>query len=99
MRACSISLWLALAAGAVAAKADDLRLAPQQMTAARKLYVAKCAKCHRFYEPLKYSGEEWRTWMEKMSRKSNLKADQASLLTRYLDAYRAGLLPGKPQAQ
>ncbi len=62
-----------------------------------QIYVAKCAKCHRFYEPTNHSESDWRTWMEKMNKKSKLKEDQAGLLTRYLDAYRAGQLPGKPQ--
>ena len=36
-------------------------------------------------------------WMEKMNAKSKLKPAQAELLNRYLDAYRTGRLPGKPQ--
>jgi hypothetical protein len=32
-----------------------------------------------------------------MNKKSKLKAEQATLLNRYLDAYRAGRLPGKPE--
>jgi hypothetical protein len=35
--------------------------------------------------------------MEKTSVKSKLKGEQASLLTRYLNSYREGRLPGKPQ--
>ncbi len=35
--------------------------------------------------------------MAAMSRKSKLNHDQQELLLRYLDAYRAGKLPGKPQ--
>ena len=37
--------------------------------------------------------------MEKMNQKSKLKGEQANLLTRYLDAYRAGRLPGKPEVK
>ena len=89
--------WLFLLIGVAhpAANADELTL--KELTAARKVYVAKCAKCHRFYEPTNYSEYDWRTWMEKMNKKSKLKGEQAGLLTRYLDAYRAGRLPGKPQ--
>ena len=61
------------------------------------MYVAKCAKCHKFYEPTNYSRPNWSKWMEKMRVKSKLNEEQAGLLTRYLDAYRAGRLPGKPQ--
>jgi hypothetical protein len=88
-------LFIALAAVSTAAGADDLTA--DQMAAARKVYVAKCAKCHRFYEPKDYQESDWRTWMTKMEKKSKLKPDQAELLNRYLDAYRAGNLPDKPQ--
>ena len=90
---------LLLGAGLLAL-ATDVGAEPltlKEVAAARKMYVAKCAKCHKFYEPTNYSGPDWGTWMEKMSVKSKLKGEQASLLTRYLDAYRAGRLPGKPQ--
>lgn len=89
--------WLmALAAEASVASAADLPT--KDLAAARKIYVAKCAKCHRFYEPKEYSAADWRMWMEKMNKKSKLKPEQASLLNRYLDAYRAGQLSGKPEA-
>jgi hypothetical protein len=52
--------------------------------------VAKCAKCHKFYEPKNYSDADWEVWMGKMSRRSKLKADQEEALKRYLDDYRAG---------
>ncbi len=95
------TLWLwapvALAVFQLAAVADELTAT--EIAAARKVYVAKCAKCHRFYEPTNYSESVWRGWMEKMKKKSKLKDEQASLLNRYLDAYRAGRLPGKPEEQ
>jgi hypothetical protein len=53
--------------------------------AGRKLYVAKCAKCHKFYDPAKYSDAEWAMWMEKMGRKAKLKPDQQQILARYID--------------
>ena len=39
---------------------------------ASKLYVAKCAKCHKMYPPENYSAMEWQDWMFKMKRKSKL---------------------------
>src|SRR5437899_912855 len=66
-------------------------LAVEDKAEARKLYVAKCAKCHKFYDPAKYSDAEWRTWMEKMSKKAKLKPEQAEKLSQYIeDTYRAG---------
>ena len=51
----------------------------------RKLYVAKCAKCHKFYDPAKYSDAEWHKWMAKMSKKSKLTTEQSEILSRYID--------------
>lgn len=89
-------LWLliALAADAPAVSAADL--SAKELTAARKIYVAKCAKCHRFYEPKEYSEADWRMWMEKMNRKSKLKPAPGDLLIRYVDEYRAGRIPKIP---
>ena len=67
----------------------SLLLSDEEISSARKLYVAKCAKCHKFHNPAKYTDEEWRTWMRKMSRKSKLKPEQHELLSRYLETFRA----------
>lgn len=61
---------------------------PQEVTDANALYVGKCAKCHKFYDPAQYPQKEWDMWMRKMSRKSKLKPAQEELLTRYLGAFR-----------
>ena len=59
--------------------------AQNETASARKLYVAKCAKCHKFYDPKKYSDEEWHKWMRKMSKKSKLTPEQEALLSQYID--------------
>ena len=64
-------------------------LSPQEVNDATKLYVAKCARCHKFYDPADYGEGEWRSWMKKMSKKAVLKSDQEVLLSRYLGAFRA----------
>ena len=90
-------LWLLIALAVVHSAAWANEMTAREITAARKIYVVKCAKCHRFYEPTAYGESDWGLWMEKMNKKSKLKGEQASLLNRYLDLYRAGRLPGKPQ--
>lgn len=77
--------------------AKDTPLAPKEMESARKTYVGKCAKCHRFYDPKDYAETDWRKWLDAMERKAKLKAQDADALRRYLASYRAGELPGKPQ--
>jgi mono/diheme cytochrome c family protein len=51
----------------------------------RALYLAKCAKCHKFYDPARYSESEWQKWMVKMSKKAKLKPDQEAILAHYID--------------
>ena len=59
-----------------------------EVSEARSLYVAKCAKCHRFHHPADYSAMEWDHWFKKMSRKSKLTLAQAELLSHYLGLFR-----------
>jgi hypothetical protein len=67
---------------AVPAMAKD---SPSNDSAAgQKLYVAKCAKCHKFYDPSKYSEADWQMWMTKMSKKAKLKPEQEEILSRYI---------------
>ncbi len=66
-----------------------------EAVAARQLYVAKCARCHKFYSPAKYSSVVWHSWMDKMSRKAKLKPAQEELLARYLEVFRQ---PGDPNS-
>ena len=66
----------------------------------QKLYIAKCAKCHKFYDPTAYSDEEWRTWMHKMSKKAKLSAEQELSLSSYIEAtYRGGSKTNAPGAE
>ena len=81
-------------AAALPPDADDLArsagLSTEEIEGARKLYVAKCARCHKFYDPIGYDASEWHSWMIKMSRKARLRPDQEDLLSRYLEAFRQG---------
>ena len=66
----------------------ELIMSREDLASGRKLYVAKCARCHKFYDPAKYPTDEWASWMNKMSRKAKLQPDQRELLIRYLATYR-----------
>ena len=63
-------------------------LSPAQQSAARKLYVLKCAKCHEFYEPAEYSEAGWTRWMQKMKKKAHLKKADYDLLLKYTQQLR-----------
>ena len=74
-------LGLALASAGVATKAADI----SSDALGRKLYVGKCAKCHKLYDPAKYSDEQWQIWIDKMSRKAKLQPDQKKLISHYVE--------------
>jgi mono/diheme cytochrome c family protein len=77
-------VWLALVlAGAANAGANDS--SADNNSAARKLYLGKCARCHKLYDPARYSEKQWQVWMEKMSRKARLQPDQTGLVARYIE--------------
>ena len=84
-------LWFTSVAALVTLHAAGAaELSPTELPDGRKLYTAKCAKCHKLYDPAKYDDEQWRTWMTKMSKKAKLKPAQTELLSRYLATYRTG---------
>lgn len=70
----------------VAARAADP--APQHLAAGKKLYTAKCARCHKFYDPGSYDDKTWESWMHKMREKAKLSEDQYSHLSAYLQTLR-----------
>jgi hypothetical protein len=71
------------------ASARAQELSPQEVKEAHKLYIGKCAKCHKLYDPHQYNDADWDAWMRKMTRKARLSQRQASLLSQYLAGIRA----------
>ena len=59
-------------------------LPSQDEASARKLYLGKCAKCHKLYNPAQYNDARWNVWMSKMSKKAKLSTEQERLLTAYI---------------
>jgi len=72
--------WLLVARATSAAP----QLSLKDETAARKLYLGKCAKCHKLYDPTKYSDRSWDLWFGKMSKKAKLTANEQRLLSDYI---------------
>ena len=71
-----------------AAMAGKAGMSSEEIRQATKLYILKCARCHKFYDPADYGETEWQSWMTKMARKARLKPDQNQLLATYLGALR-----------
>lgn len=87
-----------LLASTVALSASAADLSPAQQAAAQKTYLLKCAKCHEMYEPSDYGEKSWKTWMEKMKKKSHLTSSDYDLLLSYTLDLRKGdnaAAPGK----
>ena len=83
-------LWFTSVAALVALHAAGAaELSTGELKDARKLYHTKCAKCHKFYDPAKYSDAAWQTWMVKMNAKAKLQDAPAELLGRYLETFRS----------
>ena len=86
---CHLAISLAVLAGIVL-PAGAAELSPSELRAAGKIYLAKCAKCHEFYDPKAYSDPVWSDWMVKMAKKSKLTERQADLTLRFTGDIRAG---------
>jgi hypothetical protein len=82
-------LALAVFVLTLAGVAGATELSGKDISAGKKLYTAKCARCHEFYDPVKYNDETWKTWMEKMRRKANLNDEQYKRLSDYLQLMRS----------
>jgi len=65
-------------------------LSAVEVKSARKLYLGKCAKCHKLYDPDKYPDTKWDDWMSKMAKKSKLTPNEVKLLASYIQAGKAG---------
>jgi len=58
----------------------------RELSAGRRLYVEKCAGCHRLYDVDAYGDDEWRSHVREMivENKVRLSGSEHSSLVRYL---------------
>jgi cytochrome c5 len=85
------SLIIVLAMAAVTVRATVAAAEPDAkfIERGRKVYVSKCARCHKFYDPNKYDDATWQMWMGKMKTKSRLKDDDYQMLEAYVNTIRS----------
>ena len=57
---------------------------------AKQLYLMKCSKCHRLYDPEEYEDSHWSDWMIKMKKKAHLNDEQYDKIVRYVESLRKG---------
>ncbi len=93
MRTFNAILFVGLCLAVFGSGAAELSSA--ETTAARKIYIGKCAKCHELYDPTAYADADWAGWLKKMGKKSKLKPEQLELVVRYTDTLRPTGRPPK----
>ncbi len=50
----------------------------------RELFIENCGKCHKLYNPLEFTDEQWRTNVNKMQKKAHITDEQKELVYQYL---------------
>lgn len=64
-----------------AAKATEL--APE-LAEGKNLYENSCARCHKLFEPKKFTQEEWKPILVKMQKKAKLDDTQMASISNYI---------------
>ncbi|MRX67485.1 Dihaem cytochrome c [Flavobacterium resistens] len=71
------------AAPAVTETAKAKELTPE-LAAGKSLYENSCAKCHKLYEPTKFTKEEWQPILVRMQKKAKLDDTNMASITNYI---------------
>jgi cytochrome c5 len=70
-------------AAAPAEASKTVALTPE-LEAGKNLYDNNCAKCHKLYEPKKFTKEEWGPILVRMGKKAKLDEAQLASVTGYI---------------
>ena len=74
----------ATSAPAVTAVASAPAALTPELAEGKNLYDNNCAKCHKLYEPKKFTQEEWAPILVKMQKKAHLDDTQMASITNYI---------------
>ena len=67
----------------VAETAKAIELTPE-LAEGKNLYDNSCARCHKLYEPKKFSQEEWKPILTRMQKKAHLDDVQMASISNYI---------------
>lgn len=67
----------------VAETTKTVELTPE-LAAGKSLYENSCAKCHKLYEPTKFTKEEWQPILVRMQKKAKLDDTNMASITNYI---------------
>ncbi|RUT72030.1 cytochrome c [Flavobacterium cupreum] len=65
--------------------AKAVTLTPE-LAEGQNLYENNCAKCHKLFEPKKFTREEWTPILVRMGKKAHLDAAQMTSITNYINS-------------
>ncbi|MWB95362.1 cytochrome c [Flavobacterium sp. GA093] len=65
--------------------AKAVELTPE-LAAGQSLYDNNCAKCHKLYEPKKFTHEEWKPILVRMQKKAKLDDTQMVSISNYINS-------------
>jgi len=55
-----------------------------ELAEGKNLYENSCARCHKLYDPKKYSQEEWKPILTRMQKKAKLDDTQMASISNYI---------------
>ncbi|SFD64242.1 c-type cytochrome [Flavobacterium phragmitis] len=82
MVACGSQKTVAVAS-TTAESAKTVALTPE-LEAGKNMYENNCAKCHKLYDPKKFTKEEWAPILVRMGKKAKLDETQLASVTDYI---------------
>lgn len=68
---------------AVTQKENVVELTPE-LAEGKNLYENSCVKCHKLYEPKKFTQEEWKPILVRMQKKARLEDVQMASISNYI---------------
>jgi cytochrome c5 len=55
-----------------------------ELSTGKNLYENSCARCHKLYDPKKYTQEEWKPILVRMQKKANVDDVNMASITNYI---------------
>ncbi|MCP2027288.1 cytochrome c5 [Flavobacterium sp. HSC-32F16] len=86
LAACSSTKSTAVASAVTTPAAEtvaSVELTPE-LAEGKNLYENSCVRCHKLYEPTKFSKEEWQPILVRMQKKAKLDDIKMASITNYL---------------
>jgi cytochrome c5 len=84
LAACATAAPVPTPAQLARAQAHDPALTAERLEAGRARFVSRCSECHAAPEPSSRAPEAWPAEVARMGKRVHLPADQAQLITEYL---------------